>query len=283
MSVLSEVRRSQLEAAPCTPKLPKYATLTLIVVHDDGDDDDDGEGMMVTMVLMTVMVDLINRWHTQSAMHAMTEAPLWTFIQIPRFLYRSRGRPVKQSQAYVLPSTVLLPVFADSVSLLVRWLQYRVSACIQHHGSVPSQGHYTAVAFLEQTRWMLDDEKEPLPLTDEQTDHLSANVYLMLLTCDAAALASSRDQQTLPHTEAHVHGCPSSASHSARGRPRLDLQSTLSDQNAALGLGGETRGNAASSESHAGTQSHHGGSSQTGLSQQVHWAQAAANPARADG
>ena len=92
---------------------------------------------------------LISRWHTQSAMHAMTEAPPWLFVQIPRFLYRSRGRPVKQSQAYILPPSLLLPVFADSVSLTVHRREYRVGACIQHHGLVPSQGHYTAVAFLE--------------------------------------------------------------------------------------------------------------------------------------
>ena len=160
---------------------------------------------------------LINRWHTQSAMHAMTEAPPWLFVQIPRFLYRSRGRPVKQSQAYILPPSLLLPVFADSVSLTVHWREYRVGAwCIQHHGLVPSQDHYTAVAFHERGKWMLDDGKEQIPLDAEQADHLSVNVYVLLLTRATAALSSSEASQSLLGVSAKHHGCPSSAENPER-------------------------------------------------------------------
>ena len=225
---------------------------------------------------------LIHRWHTQPAMHALAAAPLWLFLQIPRFLYRSAGRPVKQTQAYILPQSVQLPVFVDSVSLAVHWQQYRVSACIQHHGPLPSQGHYTTVAFLTHAQWMLDDEKEPTPLTDEQLDHLSANVYLMLLTCSIAASAAPSDTSAQPHTASAAHGSPSGASHLARRGPRLDIQPHLPDPLPAYSPVGTTGSDATGSEPHAGGHTHPR-SSIAARRAQVHRADHTLHHARDDG
>ena len=226
---------------------------------------------------------LIHRWHTQPAMHALAAAPLWLFLQIPRFLYRSAGRPVKQTQAYILPQSVQLPVFVDSVSLAVHWQQYRVSACIQHHGPLPSQGHYTTVAFLTHAQWMLDDEKEPTPLTDEQLDHLSANVYLMLLTCSVAASAAPSDKSAQPHTASAAHGSPSGASYLTGGGPRLDIQPHLPDPLAAYSPVGTTGSDATGSEPHAGGHTHPRSSIAARRAQQVHRADHTLHHARDDG
>ena len=117
--------------------------------------------------------ELINQWHSQSLLHAFTKTPLWLFLQLPRFFYHAPGWPVKQAQAYILPYDLQLPQFVNSDTTDVNWVPYRVLAYIQHHGNVPTSGHYTTVAQRHpHESWLLDDDKDPTLLTSAQLDLL---------------------------------------------------------------------------------------------------------------
>ena len=173
--------------------------------------------------------ELINQWHSQSLLHAFTEAPLWLFLQLPRFFYHAPGWPVKQAQAYILPYDLQLPQFVNFDTTDVSWVPYRVLAYIQHHGSVPTSGHYTTVAQLNpHESWLLDDDKDPTLLTSAQLDHLSANAYLMLIVrrSETPAAISSLIPNSFVQSSitAHFepHGLRATGSNTAQGGHGVD-------------------------------------------------------------
>ena len=178
--------------------------------------------------------DLISQWHHQLDMYAFSDMPPWCFLQLPRFQYHARGWPVKQSQAYILPNTLQLPYFTQSDDVRASWVLYRVVAHIQHHGPAPTSGHYTvAVSDFNNRYWLLDDEKEPQCMSDQQVDHLSRNVYLMLLVRDSAATSAQGSHSPVASScTLHHHDILATAGDQSRGGSRLDLQSTVSDSGA---------------------------------------------------
>ena len=76
--------------------------------------------------------------------------------------------------------------FVTADNLDIRWVEYEVLACIQHHGSLPTSGHYTVVLSHQGVQWHYDDEKVPLPLTASGLNHLSTNVYVIFAKCSQA-------------------------------------------------------------------------------------------------
>ena len=88
--------------------------------------------------------DLLNFWHQQDEMHALTSADPCIFVQLPRFAWH-RGRAKKTTHTYRLADTLQVPVYVDDHSLLIRWVSYRLTGIIQHHGASPAAGHYTVI------------------------------------------------------------------------------------------------------------------------------------------
>ncbi|CAE7659958.1 pol [Symbiodinium sp. CCMP2456] len=199
--------------------------------------------------------ELISAWHTQIGLQAYNKPPPWLFIQLPRFHYYAPGWPVKLQHAYILPSALRIPVFATADNMLVRWEQYRVIGFIQHHGSAPTAGHYTAVIRTQHDQlWLLDDEKAPCKLTDAQVDHASTNACILALVhCSAfhapAGLLAAQSDDGIQHF-----------ANPAGNGPRLDLQQAQSSADASARTSDGT-GTAATGPLPAlGSCSDHGGS-----------------------
>ena len=163
----------------------------------------------------------------------------------------------------------MMPHFPTQGTLDIRWIPYRVVAYIQHHGPTPVSGHYTvAVADACQQYWLLDDEKEPVLMEPSQVDHLSANVYLLLLVQDSAAsLASPLNPSSCSHS-VEAHGFSAATKNSPGRRPGLDLQSTVSDPSSDCQFSGAHGNPAAISKPTAAAAPHpgdsHGGTLQAG-------------------
>ena len=124
---------------------------------------------------------LINFWHTQDVMHALTAAHPWLLLQLPRFRW-VRGRSQKGRQHYTLATSLQVPVYANSTDLTVHWLHYRVVSYIQHHGSQPDRGHYTVIQMGSEgagASWLIDDEKDPQSLDDSMRTHAAQNMYVV--------------------------------------------------------------------------------------------------------
>ena len=186
--------------------------------------------------------ELVDRWHSQGVLQAFTELPPWLFLQLPRFFYHAPGWPVKQTQAYLLTHHISLPKFSHSDRLNVLWVNYRVLAYIQHHGHTPTTGHYTTVVpFRAGPSWLLDDDKDPQLMTSAQLDHLSANVYVVLVVREAAVpeasfhsglhppARSSNRNPPLPDT----HGQLADTEYGSEGGGQLGLPPHVSADSAA--------------------------------------------------
>ena len=163
--------------------------------------------------------ELIHAWHAtqQAGLVAYNAAPAWLFIQIPRFHYHSPNWSAKLQQAYLIPQTLNIPIFSDPTALQVAWEQYQVVGLIQHHGNLPTSGHYTS-AIRETTGrfWLLDDEKAPTELTDCQLDHVSTNV------CVITVVHSALCAQPLSAALRARHGPTRPATHPPGGGSGLD-------------------------------------------------------------
>ena len=54
-------------------------------------------------------------------MQAFAQAGAWLCLQLPRFVYHSRGWATKRINPYVIPHHVQVPIFNDPEGLEVRW------------------------------------------------------------------------------------------------------------------------------------------------------------------
>ena len=143
----------------------------------------------------------IRMWHQQQQLQGFTMPPAWLFLQLPRFHYEAAGRAVKLQHAYIIPHTLDIPVFCDLESLEVNWVPYTVKAYIQHHGDEPTSGHYTTVVQDRVHHWLLDDEKTPSLLEMHQLEHVSTNMYVIVLvsTHMLSAAVDALHIDTAPH------------------------------------------------------------------------------------
>ena len=129
---------------------------------------------------------LIQRWHQQqSSMHALHSPPPWLFVQLPRAT-RSPEGPSKSSEAYIIPQELLLPSFCDTVTLNVRWVTYRLLACVTHHGPHLCAGHYRTLVRVGQTSWILDDARKAAKASAQQLEEASTCMYVLLLVQTSA-------------------------------------------------------------------------------------------------
>ena len=147
---------------------------------------------------------LLNFWHQQNDMHALTCADPWIFLQLPRFAWSS-GRARKTQQPYHIVRLLQVPVFQDGHSLHVRWVPYQVRALIQHHGRSPDAGHYTVVQLGDAQHWLIDDEKDPNALDARMTAHACTNMYVLALICQVSDVCSRSIE---PLHIASEHGAP---------------------------------------------------------------------------
>ena len=170
--------------------------------------------------------DLLNFWHQQNDMRALTCTDPWIFVQLPRFAWH-RGRAKKTTQSYHITDKFQVPVYADEHSLLVRWESYSIKGIIQHHGHSPAAGHYTVIQTGAQQHWVIDDEKEPRALESDMHKHVCANMYVLALTCDSCqALSSSSEPHSVSVNHAPADLCANQRS--PQGRNGLACSTALS-------------------------------------------------------
>ena len=191
--------------------------------------------------------DSIHLWHHQLQLQGLSappETPLWLFLQLPRFQYRAGVGAEKLQQAYILPSTLTIPLFPNPDTLNVTWTEFTVVAHIQHHGATPASGHYTTVVPYRGHYWLLDDEKAPQRLTVEQLDHVSTNVYVIVIAAAStvrAAVATPHSFQD-QHVSRHEHVTGPAASNIERGRHQLGCEPHILDTDASSRPGGGNGG-----------------------------------------
>ena len=109
---------------------------------------------------------IISRWHIQDTCNALDSPAPWLFMQLPWGELAAFGLiTTKNHNPVILPQVVRLPVFSSACSLDLRWHDYRVVACILHHGERLTAGHYNVVSLGGLTPHVLDDAKSAFPAT----------------------------------------------------------------------------------------------------------------------
>ena len=195
--------------------------------------------------------ELVPRWHAQNALHAFTDLPPWLFTQIPGFLYRAPGWPVNSRKLTLYRVCYICHAFAIPVHLTSNGFS---TGLLPHPASwnAPTSGHYTTVTSTSgQQYWLLDDEKEPRLISDSELNHLSVNMYLLLLVQNVAAHSNSILPSCISDSACSSHGCASSAAHSPGRGSRLDFEPALLDSNPALSSGRAGRVGTAGAHSNA--------------------------------
>ena len=170
-------------------------------------------------------------------MQAFAQAPAWLCLQLPRFVYHSRGWATKRMNPYVIPHHVQVPIFSDPGGLEVRWDTYSAAAFIQHHGQQPITGHYTAVLRRQGQLWLYDDEKRPELLSSEQLEHLSINMYIITIVHSSVVAQASRSDSPAPPPDAAEEPGRSITAVPQSERSQLDHLSAVSASSSARGTG----------------------------------------------
>ena len=116
--------------------------------------------------------DLVNQWHAQWVINALTKPAKVVAAQLGRFLgLRKVHTPV------TISDKVRLPVFHDS-SISVQWHVYRVIASILHKGPRPNEGHYQTLCLDRSDVWLCDDASDPVLLSEaDLTNSLRESAY----------------------------------------------------------------------------------------------------------
>ena len=125
---------------------------------------------------------IISRWHIQDTCNALDSPAPWLFMQLPRGELAAFGLITKNHNPVILPQVVRLPVFSSACSLDLRWHDYRVVACILHHGERLTAGHYNVVSLGGFTPHVLDDAKSAFPATTAFLESASCTAYVLVLT-----------------------------------------------------------------------------------------------------
>ena len=116
---------------------------------------------------------IVNSWHEQHFLYALTSAPALVCIQLQRFL-----RPGWKDQTCVhFDRFVSIPVFAELTGTEVIWQTYSVTAMIFHQGDTLHCGHYQCVCFADSTMLCSEDHVPMFPI--QQTEHLERSIYLI--------------------------------------------------------------------------------------------------------
>ena len=126
--------------------------------------------------------ELVNAWHAQADVHALSQVPQGFCLQLQRFRVRD-GRTVKQQVRVSWGNTVQVPCYVSGRTLEIQWRSYRVGTCILHHGATPTSGHYTSL-MAQADGWLrTDDYQVPQPVSRITAAH-EREVYALLLRLD---------------------------------------------------------------------------------------------------
>ena len=103
---------------------------------------------------------LINFWHSQDSMQALSRPDPWLFLQVSQLmLVKGRSQQSRQTYHCAHHLQVHLQQCGGPRS--------DVSAYKQHHGYRVDSGHYTTMQVKrDRSLWRLDDEKSPEPICD---------------------------------------------------------------------------------------------------------------------
>ena len=126
--------------------------------------------------------ELVNAWHAQADVHALSQVPQGFCLQLQRFRV-SDGRTIKQQVRVSWGNTVQVPCYVSGRTLEIQWRSYRVGTCILHHGATPTSGHYTS-PMAQANGWLrTDDHEVPQPISRITAEH-EREVYALLLRLD---------------------------------------------------------------------------------------------------
>ena len=129
--------------------------------------------------------DLVNQWHAQWVIHALTKPAKVVAVQLGRFLgLRKVHTPV------TISDKVRLPVFHDS-SISVQWHVYRVIASILHKGPRPNEGHYQTLCLDRSDVWLCDDASDPVLLSE--ADLTNSGHYVLWMVHENAYCPDSSE------------------------------------------------------------------------------------------
>ena len=120
---------------------------------------------------------IIDDWHGQACVHALSEAPAFLLIQLNRFSGDDGGRSHCRVQH---GDTLSVPTFRNSAVLdaETQLLQYRLVSIIIHKGVHSTSGHYQAATVDDVDQlWLHDDGSTPTPQHD--LEDIYQNTYLL--------------------------------------------------------------------------------------------------------
>ena len=99
-------------------------------------------------------------------------------------------------------SCSFLACFAGTGTLDVRWVPYRLLACVMHHGEHLWTGHYRTLVSAGSDCWILDDARAAERADEDQLEEASTSMYLLLIVLSHShqvAIHSSQQSPAVDH------------------------------------------------------------------------------------
>ena len=134
-----------------------------------------------------ILQTMIDQWHAQASIHALTHPTILICLQIQRFIWEAGDMRRDYRSLLGYHCTVHMPVYDGPDTTTVHIMPYQVVAMQLHYGEQPTTGHYRT-AMLGQIRfgkdrvWLSDDGCTPAPI---QREHDSAIYLLWLMQASA--------------------------------------------------------------------------------------------------
>ena len=180
-------------------------------VHDSGDP---GCPLLLTLPGESLQ-GLLDAWHNQYTVHALTQHTGCLFLQICR--YSSHTAKNQQRLAVRPGAVVALPVFTEDGDACTRLEPFRVIAVVFHLGPTVTSGHYQTLLGMptanDWTLYVCDDNRKPRKANTKDLALVDHNAYLVGF-CDA--LNDRPGQQGAPtfqNTPAILKQSPAEALH----------------------------------------------------------------------
>ena len=136
----------------------------------------------------TDVQELVDAWHQQEDLCALTAAHLWFSLQLPRF---NAATGDKTHQPYAVPGTLSLPTFVDATSQAIERHEYFVHSIIRHHGATFRAGHYTVLVRGSED-FLLDDDHPPRKALPRDLDDTSQSMYVLIMCHSSVSLSLSQ-------------------------------------------------------------------------------------------
>ncbi|CAE7347061.1 unnamed protein product [Symbiodinium sp. KB8] len=125
-----------------------------------------------------ILQSMIDQWHAQASVHALTQQTPIVCLQIPRFIWEAGVMRRDHRSLLGYQCLVHMPIFDSPDERTAHLAPYQVVAMQLHYGARPTSGHYrTAMLgqpkFGKEKVWLSDDESVPQP-SEFVTDRLKA-------------------------------------------------------------------------------------------------------------